>query len=96
MIVSLVRYAENFTVFKEAHATFHLGDRRIWLPQNLNDYRIHNTQEFARILRKLKHKKVMKHDTIKYLLGKLKQEVEGYRNEIYSDDCHYFIEKGLC
>ena len=96
MIVSLVRYAENFTVFKEAHATFHLGDRRIWLPQNLNGYRIWNTNEFARTLRKLKHKKVMEHDTIKYLLGKLKQEVEGYRNETYSDDCHYFIEKGIC
>lgn len=92
MIVSLVRYAENFTVFKEAHATFHLGDRRIWLPHNLNSYRIHNTNEFARILRKLKHKDVMKHDTIKYLLGKLKQEVEGYRNEIYSEDCHHLLK----
>jgi hypothetical protein len=93
MIVSLIRYAKNFTVFKDIHATFHLGDRRIWLPSQYNDYRINNTNEFARILRKLKHKQVMEHDTIKYLLSKLKREVEGYKNETYSEDCHHFITK---
>ncbi len=97
LIANLVAYAKNFKVFKNAHATFHLGDRRVWLGHEYNDYRIHNTQEFARILKKLskRNKKILKHEIIQYLLGKLEMEVLGYRNEVYSDDCHYFVNKRL-
>lgn len=93
LITNLVAYAKIFQVFKNAHATFHLGDRRVWLPHDYNDYRINNTNEFARVLRKLsnKDKKILKHPTIRYLLEKLKTEVQGYRNEVYSEDCHYFV-----
>ena len=95
LITNLVAYAKNFTVFKNAHATFHLGDKRIWLGHELNDYRILNTNEFARILKKLskRNKKILKHETIQYLLGKLEQEVLGYSKETYSKDCWYFLDK---
>lgn len=92
LVVNLVRYADSFTVFKEAHATFGLGDRRGWIVHDLNDYRVNNTNEFARILRKLKHKEVMKHEVIKLYLRKLEMEVKGYTKETYSDDCHYFLK----
>lgn len=95
LITSLVAHAKNFKVFKHASATFHLGDSRIWLSAQYNDYRIENTNEFARILRKVtprKRKKVFKHETIQYLLGKLKQEVTGYVNETYSKDCWHFLK----
>ncbi len=97
LIANLVAYAKNFKVFKNAHATFHLGDRRIWLGHEYNDYRILNTNEFARILKKLskRNKKILKHETIQYLLYKLEMEVTGYSNEVYSDDCHYFVNKRL-
>jgi hypothetical protein len=89
IITSMVAFAKNFKIFNHAHATWHLGDRRIWLGHEYNDYRIHNTNEFARTLKKLsnKNKKILKHDAIRTQLGKLKQEITGYRNEVYSDDC---------
>ena len=95
LITNLVAYAKNFKVFKNANATFHLGDRRVWIGHELNDYRILNTNEFARILKILSKKKksILKHETIKYLLEKLVNEVTGYKNETYSKDCHYFINK---
>ena len=94
LITNLVKYAKNFQVFKNAHATFHIGDRRTWLPEEFNDYRINNTNEFARVLRKFskEDKTILNHETIQYLLGKLKQEVHGYKNEVYSDDCWYLIK----
>ena len=95
LITNLVRYAKNFNVFKNAHATFHLGDRRIWLGHEYNDYRIHNTNEFARVLKKLSkgNRKILEHDAIKNQLGKLHQEVTGYSQETYSKDCWYFVNK---
>lgn len=93
LIASLVAFSKNFKVFKNAFATFHLGDRRVWIGHELNDYRVLNTNEFARILKMLgkKKKKIFKHETIQYLLGKLVHEVQNYRNETYSKDCWSFI-----
>jgi hypothetical protein len=94
IMTNMVAYCKKFVVFKNAHATFHLGDRRIWIGHELNDYRIHNTNEFARILKMLskKNKKILKHETIAHQLTKLKREVEGYSNEVYSKDCWDLIE----
>ena len=95
LITNLIAYAKNFKVFKQAHATFHLGDRRIWLPKDYNDYRVHNTNEFARVLRLLsnKNKDILKHETIVYLISKLKRELEVYPDEPYSKNCKYFGDK---
>ncbi|MBW1719904.1 MAG: hypothetical protein JRJ43_10175 [Deltaproteobacteria bacterium] len=86
-------YAKNFKVFKNAIATFHLGDRRVWLPHDFNDYRFLNCNEFARILRKLAKKKpqILKHETIKYLLAKVKNEYNVYgRNKSYNKEFQYY------
>jgi len=95
IIPNLVTYAKNFKVFRHANATLHFGDRRVWLPTRFNDYRILNTNEFARILKMLlkKKKSILEHETIKYLLGKLKSEVTLYKNEVYSKDCLDLIDK---
>lgn len=96
LIANMVAYAKNFSVFKQAHATFHIGDRRIWLGHEYNDYRVHNTNEFARILKILseKDKKVLKHPTIMHQLVKLKMEVQNYSQmgEVYSKDCWELIK----
>jgi len=94
LIANLVAHAENFKVFKNAAATFHLGDRRIWIGHDYNDYRIHNTNEFARILKVLsaKDKKILKNESIKYYLKKLKIEVKGYSEETYSKNCWDLIK----
>ncbi len=94
LITNLIAYAENFKVFKQAHVTFHLGDRRIWRPPDFNDFREHNTNEFTRILRLLsnKNKKILKHETIEYLIKKLKIEMEHNPKGVYSKNCEYFAK----
>ena len=91
VIVSLVTFAKNFMTIRQSSMTFHIGDRRIWLPHDYNDYRIHNTNEVGRILLMLKKKKlsIMKHPVIKLYMQKLEHEVKGYTNmgETYSQDC---------
>jgi hypothetical protein len=89
LITNLVAYAKNFFVFKHSHLTFHIGDRRLWITKDLNSFRVHNTNEFAKVLRKLsiENPKILEHDTIKYLLKKLAIEVKGYKKESYSEDC---------
>jgi len=95
IVTNLIAFAKNFTVFREQHVTFGIGDRRGWLPHAFNDYRIHCTNEYARMLRRLssRNRKILKHDITKYLLGKLKSEVTGYSNETYSEHCHYFVNR---
>ena len=91
LITNMIAYTKRFIVFKQAHATFHIGDRRIWLGHEYNDYRIHNTNEFARILKKLSkdNPDILKHETILSQLRKLKLEVTSYTQmgEVYSEDC---------
>lgn len=96
LIANLVKYAKNFTAFLQAHATFHIGDRRMWISHDYNDYRTLNTNEFGRVLRKLskRDKKILKHPVIKNQLKKLKQEIKNYSSigEVYSDDCLKLIQ----
>ncbi|MFX0194531.1 MAG: hypothetical protein ACFFCW_00290 [Candidatus Hodarchaeota archaeon] len=95
LFTNMVAYADNFSIYKNSQATFHIGDRRIWLPHDYNDYRIHNTNEFARILKILskKNKEILKHPAIEMQLGKLEKEVKLYTSygEKYSKDCWKFI-----
>jgi len=93
LIASLIAYADNFTAFNNAHVTFHIGDRRIWLGHEYNDYRIHNTEEFVKVLNILKKEKpkIMEHPVIKVQMQKLHNELHGYRNETYSKDCWNLI-----
>lgn len=78
--------AGECTVFKNAHATFHVGDSRTWLDPKLTDYRIHNTNEVARVMKKFYEKDPLfiKHEIINWLLYKMKHELSVY----HSPDCH--------
>lgn len=91
MIANMAYYAKKFYVFKHALATFHIGDRRIWLGKEHNQARFHNTNETANIIlslsKKSNGKKFTNHDTIQYLIGKLKQEVKSYGEENYNEAC---------
>jgi hypothetical protein len=96
LITNMVRYAKNFTAFLQAHATFHIGDRRIWINHDYDDYRSFNTNEFGRVLRKFsrRNKKILKHPVIRNQLKKLKMEVKNYSRigEVYSEDCLHLIQ----
>jgi hypothetical protein len=93
-IASMVNAFSEFTVYKNAHLTWHLGDRRTWNNMDQMDYRIHCCNEFARVVRKFSedNKDILEHITIKYLLGKLVKEVKLYDDERYSEDARYFAK----
>ena len=95
LLFSMVAYGKGFAEFKNAHATFHIGDRRIWLPVSHNDYRIHNTNEVGKALRVLTKKfpKMYKNATIQTYINKIKVEVLGYKDPRYNKDCNYFARK---
>ena len=96
LIFNMIAKSKNFAEFKNAHATFHIGDRRIWLPESYNDYRVHNTNVVCNVLRQLwkTNKKKLDHPTIKMYLGKIKVEVKGYNDSRYNKNCHYFANGG--
>lgn len=50
LLANMQAYAKQFTVFKDAHLTFHIGDERRWLNPKYADYDAHNTQELMTIL----------------------------------------------
>ena len=79
------------TVFKNAHVTFHIGDSRTWLNQNLSDYRVFNTNEFAKALKELSKDDpaLLKHEVINWLLFKMKYEL----SQNHSKDCFELCEK---
>ena len=98
IMFSMIAVCENFSEFMNAHATFHIGDRRIWLPTSYNDYRIHNTNIVGKVLRSLVRrkdgKKLYKNPTIQKYIGKIKNEVLGYKDARYNTDCKYFAKRG--
>ncbi len=89
LATSMAFYAERCKMFTEAHLTFHIGDPRIWRSADYLDYRVHNTNEFAKVLKhfKKKNKKIMQDPIVQYFLGKLKTELQGYKDAGYSEDC---------
>jgi hypothetical protein len=50
MIANLASLARHFTIFKDQHLTFHIGDVRPWKIKQLDDYAQHNRDECKRIL----------------------------------------------
>lgn len=94
LATSMAFYAQNCKMFTEAHLTFHIGDPRIWRNIDYLDYRVHNTNEFAKVLVDFKKKKpkIMQHPIVQYFMTKLKGEVQGYKNEGYSKDCWRLVK----
>lgn len=100
LMAALIAFSKTFDVIYDANITFHIGDSRMWLGHDYNDYRVHNTNEFAKMLRLLKKKnpKILQHPVMTMpqlgFLDKLKSEVTNYTKmeETYSKDCHYFVK----
>jgi len=75
-------------VFKDVHLTFHIGDKRSWM--QLADYRKHNTEQFAKVVKPLlDDESICKHEIIEWLLKKLQFELQPH----YSQDCHDVCEQ---
>ncbi len=89
LATSMAFYAEKCKMFTDAHLTFHIGDPRIWLNIDYADYRVHNTNEFAKVYKEFKKKNYhkMQHPIIKYFMEKLKVEVPKIKYDRYSKDC---------
>ncbi len=81
IIASMVSTDPSFKVYKTANATFHIGDNRTWLKQELNDYRFHNANETARIIQRYVKKQ---HPAIDYLVKKMFNELNVYGGENYT------------
>jgi len=58
LITNLIVQSNNFKVFKKEHLTFHVGEDKVWLNKELDDYVEHNEREVKAILKffKSKHK----------------------------------------
>ena len=50
MIANMAALARNFKVFKELHATFHIGNDRVWRAGEFTDYGEHNKNECRKVL----------------------------------------------
>ncbi|MCG3119031.1 MAG: hypothetical protein ALAOOOJD_01359 [bacterium] len=50
LIWNLVCHAQNFSVFRKLHLTFHLGDSQTWLKQKYSDYYAYNREAARRAL----------------------------------------------
>lgn len=50
MLANLACLAREFSLLKDLHLTFHIGDDRSWLRPELIDYRVHNRRQLLNIL----------------------------------------------
>lgn len=50
LIWNLVCHAQNFSVFRKLHLTFHLGDSQTWLKKKYSDYYAYNREAARRAL----------------------------------------------
>jgi hypothetical protein len=50
---NLAIFSDNFYVFKDLHATFHIGKDRIWQSVELEDYKTHNQLQAIEVLKDL-------------------------------------------
>lgn len=56
LLVNLQTFAKNFTIFKNEHLTFHIGDDRSWKNPNFKDYDEFNKRELVNICLSLREK----------------------------------------
>lgn len=57
MIANMAALAKKFAVFSDWHATFHIGNDKIWKASEFDDYIDHNRDECRRILTHFDEKK---------------------------------------
>lgn len=57
LLANLIVFANNLAIFKNEHLTFHIGEDKVWLDKNLNDYYLHNCNEAYKVYKLLISKK---------------------------------------
>ncbi len=57
LLANLITFADNLAFFKKEHLTFHIGEDKVWLNKNLNDYYLHNCNEAYKVYKLLLNKK---------------------------------------
>jgi len=50
LAVNLIYNAKKFKVFTDLHATFHIGNDKVWKSPHLNEYFLHNENELKKVL----------------------------------------------
>ena len=56
MISNMSCFSKKFEIFKDLHATFHIGNDRVWRSEHLNEYLEHNKNECKKILLEFEEK----------------------------------------
>lgn len=89
LVANMVTFSEEVKFLRKPHLTFHIGDPRTWIP--LADYRKFNTEEFGKVVQKLKilRPNLTKHHIIEYFIQKMKLEIQPG----YSKDCQMLCEE---
>ena len=96
LMASMIANDRNFMVLRNAIATYHTGDDRTWLAQELNDYRMHNIKEFCLCLKRLSEdygEDFMQHDELQIFGWKLQKESKIYGWEEVPE-FKYWLDKG--
>lgn len=96
LMASMIRSDPSFVVLRNAIATYHVGDERTWLAQELNDYRMHNIKEFCLTLKRLSEEygeDFMQHPELQIFGFKLQKESKVYGWEDVPE-FKYWLDKG--
>jgi hypothetical protein len=53
LIWNVACHAQNFSVFRKLHVSFHIGDSQTWLEEKYTDYYVYNKEEARKVLQAL-------------------------------------------
>lgn len=98
LVANMVKYSKNCEFLRKPHLTFHIGDERSWIARSekelwKDEYRRHNTEEFAKCLLRLSKDAewLLKHPIMTYFIKKMKLELQPH----YAKECHELCAKTL-
>jgi hypothetical protein len=98
LVANMVKYSKNCEFLRKTHLTFHIGDERSWIARSekelwKDEYRRHNTEEFAKCLLRLSKDAewLLKHPIMTYFIKKMKLELQPH----YAKECHELCAKTL-
>jgi len=74
MLTNLILHSKKFSIFKELHLTFHLGDDRSWKNPLFNEYDKHNKKELVTILETHKNTTKISDPIIQRFIYEIKKE----------------------
>ncbi|NEQ76704.1 MAG: hypothetical protein F6K23_28910 [Okeania sp. SIO2C9] len=84
LYINFLLNSDKFAEFKDLYLTFHLGDDRRWTNKKLKDYRLHNSKEIIKIIRKYEEIQQLRDDRFAFferavgLADRLEQDQKWY------------------